>query len=77
MPLPALGLKSPWAARKAGPRYTKRHYARQTPLGGAAAFNPRWLMAVPGVVFMAVPERRLMLRGGSCHRSCPCPAWSA
>jgi hypothetical protein len=27
MPLPALGLKSPWAAQKAGPRRMKRHRA--------------------------------------------------
>jgi hypothetical protein len=43
IPLPALGLKNPWAARKAGPRFTKRHCIRQTPLDGTTARLARLL----------------------------------
>ena len=37
MPLPALGLKGPWAAYKAGPRRTIRIHARHALVTGTAA----------------------------------------
>jgi hypothetical protein len=43
MLLPALGLKGPWAACKAGPRRTMRLRAIQTPVGGTAACLARLL----------------------------------
>ena len=41
MPLPALGLKSPWAAWKAGPRRTKRRRARCAAACMARCNNPQ------------------------------------
>jgi hypothetical protein len=37
MPLPALGLKGPWATRKAGPLSMKRFHARHTSVDGTLA----------------------------------------
>jgi len=43
MPLPALELKIPWAAWKAGPRRSMQHRARQTPVGDTEACFVRLL----------------------------------